>query len=59
MWHDRVMDPITVTYYALVCAGLSLGAGRIRATVTRVAVGVLVGIAAAAALPTVRAALGV
>lgn len=52
------MDPVTMTYYAAVCAALGLGAGSLRSSVLRVALGVVVGLAAAALLPTVRGALG-
>lgn len=52
------MDPVTMGYYAAVCATLSVGAGRLRSVRLRVALGVLVGLAAAAALPGFRAALG-
>lgn len=52
------MDPITMTYYAAVCAALSAGAARLTALHLRLAVGAGVGLAAAAALPGLRAALG-
>lgn len=52
------MDPVTMTYYAAVCAALGLGAGSLRSSVLRVALGVVVGLAAAALLPSVRGALG-
>lgn len=53
------MDPVTMGYYAAVCAALGLGAGRLRSAVLRVALGVVVGLLAAAVLPGLRAALGV
>jgi hypothetical protein len=53
------MDPVTMTYYAAVCAALSLGAGRLRSALLRILSGVIVGLIAAALLPDVRAALGV
>jgi hypothetical protein len=52
------MDPVTMTYYATVCAALSLGAGRLRSALMRIAAGVVVGLIAAALLPSVRAAVG-
>lgn len=52
------MDPVTMTYYAVVCAALSYGAGSLRSKAMRVALGVAVGLVAAAALPSVRGALG-
>jgi len=53
------MDLITMLYYATVCALLSVGTGRTRRWTVRLGVGAAVGIVAAAALPTVRAAIGV
>lgn len=52
------MDPITMTYYAAVCAALGAGAARLKALPLRLAVGAAVGVVAAAALPGLRAALG-
>ncbi len=53
------MDPITMTYYASVCAALGYGAGRINRAALRIATGVIVGLIAAALLPGLRAALGI
>jgi len=52
------MDPFTTIYYAAVCAVLGAGVGPIRPIVWRLIVGALVGIIAAALLPTARGALG-
>ena len=52
------MDPVTMTYYAAVCAALGLGAGGVHSSVLRVALGVMVGLVAAALLPSVRGFLG-
>lgn len=51
------MDPVSVTYYAIVCALLSAYAPKVRRRVARLFVGAVVGLLAAAFLPTVRAAL--
>ena len=51
------MDPITMTYYAAVCAALSAGSARVPGLAVRLVVGALTGLVAAAALPWVRAAL--
>jgi len=52
------MDPVTMIYYATVCAVLSVGAGTMRTMKWRLLIGALVGVAAAAVLPSVRAAIG-
>lgn len=52
------MDPVTMTYYAAVCAALGYGAGGIRSKAARVILGVAVGVAAAAMLPSLRALAG-
>ena len=52
------MDPITMTYYAAVCAALSAGAPRVPALPLRLALGAIVGLIAAAVLPRLRGALG-
>ncbi len=52
------MDPVTMTYYATVCAALSLGAGRLHSALLRILSGVVVGLIAAAMLPSVRGVLG-
>lgn len=52
------MDPVTMTYYATICALLGLGAGRLRSALVRIGLGVLVGLLAAAFLPVFRAWTG-
>ena len=52
------MDPVTLTYYALVCGVLSLGAPQVRSALPRFAIGIAVGLGAAALLPQLRAMLG-
>lgn len=52
------MDPITMAYYAAVCAALGAGAARVPALPLRLALGAVVGLVAAAALPGLRGALG-
>lgn len=52
------MDPVTMTYYATVCAALSAGSGRLPNVALRVLAGVLVGLIAAALLPSFRALTG-
>lgn len=51
------MDVTALAFYALVCALLSLAAPRLGTPFARLAIGALVGIAAAALLPMLRAAL--
>ncbi|WP_417599385.1 hypothetical protein [Pararhodobacter oceanensis] len=52
------MDPVTMLYYASVCAVLSLGAGGVPSRALRLLIGALVGVIAAAALPALRVSLG-
>ena len=52
------MDPVTMTYYATICALLGLGAGRLSSALIRILLGVTVGLIAAALLPYLRANLG-
>ncbi|MDF0601829.1 hypothetical protein P1J78_13870 [Psychromarinibacter sp. C21-152] len=51
------MDPVTLTYYALVCGLLSAFAPTVRRRIARLAVGAVIGLVAAGALPFVRATL--
>jgi hypothetical protein len=51
------MDPITLGYYAIICGGLSLASPWLGSVLVRLAIGVGVGLGAAALLPTVHAAL--
>ncbi|WP_424990711.1 hypothetical protein [Fluviibacterium sp. S390] len=52
------MDTIAMTYYAAICAALSLLSPAIGGVIPRVLAGVVVGMAAAVGLPTVKAMLG-
>lgn len=52
------MDPVTMTYYAAICAALGVAAPMLGGTAIRVLAGVIVGVCAAAALPFVRTMLG-
>ncbi|MCA8884890.1 MAG: hypothetical protein KDA50_14250 [Rhodobacteraceae bacterium] len=53
------MDLISTTYYAVICAVLSLVAPAIGGVLPRVLAGVVVGMAAAASLPWVKSLLGI
>ncbi|MBO6639896.1 MAG: hypothetical protein JJ920_18800 [Roseitalea sp.] len=52
-------DPVTITYYAVVCGGLGAFVASFSDRLQRIIVGALVGIFAAFVLPYVRAALGI
>lgn len=52
------MDPITLGFYAAVCACLSAVAPGFPGLMARLVIGALVGIAAAALLPLLRATMG-
>lgn len=52
------MDPVALAYYALICGLLGLAAPRLRTPGLRFAIGVVVGLVAAGALPGLRAFLG-
>jgi hypothetical protein len=52
------MDPITLAYYALICASLGAAAPHLRGIAFRLAFGAAVGIAAAASLPALRGLAG-
>ena len=52
------MDPVTLTYYGAICGLLSLAAPRVGSGLLRFALGIAVGLLAAAALPVLRRALG-
>ena len=52
------MDPITIAFYAIVCGLLSVFAPNLGGVFPRLAVGAVVGILAAAALPFVRGMMG-
>ncbi|WP_161635614.1 hypothetical protein [Actibacterium mucosum] len=51
------MDPISLIYYALICAALSFLAPSMRTSTVRLAVGALVGMAAAGVLPVLQQAV--
>ena len=52
------MDVTALAFYAAVCGLLSLAGPRLGAPLTRMGIGALVGIAAAALLPAIRAQIG-
>ena len=53
------MDPVSIVFYAVICGCLSLAAPRLGGLGPRLAVGAAVGIAAATALPLIRAGLAI
>ena len=52
------MEPISLAFYAVVCGLLSLVAPALGGMMPRVAVGAVVGLAAAAVLPMIRGMMG-
>ncbi len=52
------MDPISLTFYAVICGLLSLVAPNLGGTLPRLAVGAVVGTVAALALPFLRGLIG-
>jgi hypothetical protein len=52
------MDPVNLAYYGVICCCLSLASARLAPWFVRAAAGLGVGLAAAAALPALRGALG-
>lgn len=52
------MDVTALVFYALICAILSLASPGLGRPATRIAIGAVVGIVAAAILPILRTALG-
>lgn len=50
------MDPLSLVYYAAVCSALGYYAPRMGGVPARLLIGALVGLAAAAILPMLRAA---
>ena len=52
------MDPVTLTFYGIVCGLLAYAAPLLGRGPVRFAVGLAVGLVAAGALPHLRAALG-
>ncbi|MGE0501795.1 MAG: hypothetical protein AB7I79_12680 [Rhizobiaceae bacterium] len=53
-----MMDPVTLTFYAAVC-GLLAGFVPTASRAFRIALGIGVGLVAAAVLPPLRAAMGI
>ena len=51
------MDPISLVFYAIVCGCLGYAAPRFGGPGLRLAIGALVGIAAASVLPLIRTGL--
>jgi hypothetical protein len=52
------MDVTALVFYALICGLLSLASPGLGRPLTRIAIGAVVGIAAAALLPVLRVSLG-
>jgi hypothetical protein len=52
------VDIVTLTYYAAICGVLSVAAPYLGNRLVRLAIGVSVGVIAAAILPMARAAMG-
>lgn len=52
------MDPIALVFYAVICGLLSLFAPSLGGMLPRLALGAVVGIVAAALLPTLKALIG-
>jgi hypothetical protein len=52
------MDPISLGYYAAVCAALGVAGPWLGSLIVRLIIGALVGIGAAALLPQVQAWMG-
>jgi len=55
---SRPMEPITLTYYAVVCGGLGALSPRIGGLLPRLGIGAVVGLVAAGLLPLVRGLIG-
>ena len=54
----RALDPVALVFYAMVCGVLSWCAPQLGQPVLRFGIGAVVGVVAAAVLPSVRAVLG-
>jgi hypothetical protein len=52
------MDPVTITFYAIVCALLGLAGPSLGRPLVRLGIGATVGLGAAALLPGLRASAG-
>jgi len=53
------MDPVTLSFYAVICGLLSLAGPTLGRPAIRLVIGAGVGLLAAGALPYLRAALGI
>lgn len=53
------MDPVTLSFYAIVCGLLGLAGPTLGRPARRLVIGAIVGLLAAGALPYLRASLGV
>jgi hypothetical protein len=52
------MDPVTATFYALICGGLAGLAPAVRTVLGRVIVGGVTGVIASVVLPSLRGLMG-
>jgi hypothetical protein len=52
------MDPISITFYAVICGVLSMVAPNLGGTIPRLGIGAVVGVLAAVALPFIRSTIG-
>jgi hypothetical protein len=52
------MDPISITFYAVICGILSMVAPNLGGTISRLGIGAIVGILAATILPIIRSTMG-
>lgn len=55
---EMMMDPVNLTYYAVVCGGLAAYAPSVANRISRVVVGLVTGSVSAALLPLVHRLLG-
>lgn len=53
------MDPVTMTFYAVICGALAAVSPNLGPRLHRAGYGILVGALAAFALPSIRAAIGI
>jgi hypothetical protein len=52
------LDPVSMTYYAIVCGGLALASPLLNPVIVRLVAGAIVGVIAALVLPALRYAAG-
>jgi hypothetical protein len=52
------MDPISITFYAVICGVLSMVAPNLGGTIPRLGLGAIVGVIAALILPVIRSTIG-